>query len=98
MAKEQNKRATADPKNDDDTCFQHVIRVARNHERIKTDPKSIKRKASILRKSVWVERHRFPRTLKELENVYNKKHFNHSYFFVYSPQKERDKASKHSKI
>ena len=46
-----------------------VIRVVRNHERIKTDPKSIKRKASIFRKSVWVERHRFPRTRKELEKV-----------------------------
>ena len=65
----KNKKATTDPKNDDDNCFQHVIRVVRNHERIKTDPKSIKRKAFIFRKSVWVERHRFPRTRKELEKV-----------------------------
>ena len=37
----KNKRATINPKNNDDKCFQYAITMALNHEQIKKDPKGI---------------------------------------------------------
>ena len=34
----KNKKATINPKNNDDNCFQYVITVALNHGQIKKDP------------------------------------------------------------
>ena len=37
----KNKKATINPKNNDDKCFQYAIIVALNHEQIKKDPQRI---------------------------------------------------------
>ena len=39
MAK--NKKATINPKNNDDNCFQYALNVALNYEKIKKDPHRI---------------------------------------------------------
>ena len=40
----QNKKATKNPKNNDDQCFQYAITVALNHEKIRKDPQKIAKK------------------------------------------------------
>ena len=37
----KNKKATINPKNNDDKCFQYALTVALNHEQIKKDPQRI---------------------------------------------------------
>ena len=37
----QNKKATINPKNNDDKCFQYALTVPLNHEQIKKDPQRI---------------------------------------------------------
>ena len=37
----ENKRATINPKHDDDNCFQYVITVALNHQNIENHPERI---------------------------------------------------------
>ena len=37
----KNKKATINPKNSDDKCFQYALTVALNHEQIKSDPERI---------------------------------------------------------
>ena len=37
----KNKKATIDPKNNDDKCFQYALTVTLNHEQIKKDPQRI---------------------------------------------------------
>ena len=37
----KNKRATINPKNDHDNCFQYVVTVALNHENIEIHPERI---------------------------------------------------------
>ena len=34
----KNKKATINPKNNDNRCFQYALNVALNHEQIKKDP------------------------------------------------------------
>ena len=36
-----NKKATTNPKNNDEKCFQYAIKVALNHEQIKSHPERI---------------------------------------------------------
>ena len=38
----KNKKATINPKNNDDRCFQYALTVALNYEQIKKDPQNIK--------------------------------------------------------
>ena len=38
----KNKKATINPKNNDDKCFQYALTVALNFEKIKKDPQTIK--------------------------------------------------------
>ena len=38
----KSKKATINPKNDDDKCFQYALAVALNHEQIKNHPERIK--------------------------------------------------------
>ena len=37
----KNKKATINPKNKDDKCFQYALTVALNHEQIKNHPERI---------------------------------------------------------
>ena len=37
----KNKKATIDPKNNDDKCFQYAVTVALNHKKIKIHPERI---------------------------------------------------------
>ena len=37
----KNKKATINPKNNDDKCFQYALTVALNHEQIKNNPERI---------------------------------------------------------
>ena len=37
----KNKKATINPKNNDDKCFQYTLTVVLNHEKIKKDPQRI---------------------------------------------------------
>ena len=37
----ENKKATINPKNNDDKCFQYALTVALNYEQIKKDPQKI---------------------------------------------------------
>ena len=37
----KNKKATINPKNNDDKCFQYALTVALNHEPIEKDPQRI---------------------------------------------------------
>ena len=37
----KNKKATKNPKNNDDKCFQYAITVALNHEQTKIDPQRV---------------------------------------------------------
>ena len=37
----KNKKATINPKNNDDKCFQYALTVALNYEKIKKDPQRI---------------------------------------------------------
>ena len=37
----ENKKATINPKNNDENCFQYALTVALNHEQIKNDPQRI---------------------------------------------------------
>ena len=37
----KNKKATVNPKNDDDNCFQYALTVALNYQKIKKDPQRI---------------------------------------------------------
>ena len=37
----ENKKATINPKNNDDKCFQYAVAVALNHEQIKSHPEII---------------------------------------------------------
>ena len=37
----KNKKATINPKNNDENCFQYALTVALNHEQIKNDPQRI---------------------------------------------------------
>ena len=38
MKRKKEKRATTNPKNTDDTCFQYAVAVALNYEEIKSHP------------------------------------------------------------
>ena len=51
-----NKKATINPKNNDDKCFRYVITVALNHEQIKKDPQRITKIKPFIDQYNWKER------------------------------------------
>ena len=63
----KNKKATINPKNNDDNCFQYALTVALNHQNIENILKEY-RKLNLLLISK-LERNRFSITLKRLEKV-----------------------------
>ena len=53
MAK--NKKATINPKNNDDKCFQYALTVALNYEKIKKDPQRISKIKPFIDQYNWKE-------------------------------------------
>ena len=51
----KNKRATVNPKNNDDKCFQYALTVALNYEQIKDHPERISKNKPFIDKYNWKE-------------------------------------------
>ena len=51
----ENKKATINPKNDDDNCFQYVLTVALNHKQIKSHPERILKIKPFIDQYNWKE-------------------------------------------
>ena len=51
----KNKKATINPKNKDDKCFQYALTVTLNYEKIKTDPQRISRIKPFIDQYNWKE-------------------------------------------
>ena len=49
----KNKKATINPENSDDQCFQYVVTVALNYEKIKKDPQRISKMKPFINKYNW---------------------------------------------
>ena len=51
----KNKKATINPKNNDDKCFHYALTVALNHEQIKKDPQKITKIKPFINQYSWKE-------------------------------------------
>ena len=51
----KNKKATINPKNNDDKCFQYALTVALNHEQIKNNPERISKIKPFIDQYNWKE-------------------------------------------
>ena len=51
----QNKKATINPKNNDDQCFQYAITVALNHEKNRKDPQKVTKIKPFIDQYNWKE-------------------------------------------
>ena len=51
----KNKKATINPKNEDDKCFQYALTVALNHEQIKNNPERISKIKPFIDQYDWKE-------------------------------------------
>ena len=51
----KNKKATINPKNNDDKCFQYVLTVALNYEQIKSHPERISKIKPFIDQYNWKE-------------------------------------------
>ena len=51
----KNKKATINPKNNDDKCFQYALTVAINYEKIKKDPQRISKIKPFINQYNWKE-------------------------------------------
>ena len=60
----KNKKATINPKNEDDKCFQYALTVALNHERIKNNPERMSKIKPFIDQYDWKEID-FPSTGKD---------------------------------
>ena len=60
----KNKKATINPKNEDDKCFQYALTVALNHEQIKNNPERISKIKPFIDQYDWKEIE-FPSTGKD---------------------------------
>ena len=49
----KNKKATINPKNNDDKCFQYALTVALNYEQIKKDPQRISKIKPFINQYNW---------------------------------------------
>ena len=50
----KNKKATINPKNNDNRCFQYALNVALNHEQIKKDPQRTSKIKPFIDQYNWV--------------------------------------------
>ena len=51
----KNKKATINPKNNDNNCFQYTLTVALNHKQIKNHPKRISNPKPLINQYNWKE-------------------------------------------
>ena len=51
----KNKRASVNPKNNDDTCFQYAVTAALSHEQIKKNPQTISKTKAFIDQYNWKE-------------------------------------------
>ena len=51
----KNKKATINPKNNDEKCFQYALTVALNYEQIKKDPQRISKIKPFIEQYDWKE-------------------------------------------
>ena len=51
----KNKKATINPKNNDDKCFQYALTIALNHEQIKKDSQRITKIKPFINQHNWKE-------------------------------------------
>ena len=51
----KNKKATINPKNNDDNCFQYALTVALNHQNIKKNPSRISKIKPFIDQYNWKE-------------------------------------------
>ena len=60
----KNKKATINPKNNDDNCFQYALIIVLNHKQIKSHPERISKIKPFINQYNWKEIH-FPSHSKE---------------------------------
>ena len=60
----KNKKATINPKNSDNNCFQHALTVAFNHQNIEKNPQIISKIKSFIDQYNWKEK-KFPSHSKD---------------------------------
>ena len=60
----KNKKATINPKNSDNNCFQHALTVAFNHQNIEKNPQIISKIKSFIDQYNWKEKE-FPSHSKD---------------------------------
>ena len=63
----KNKKATMNPKNNDDKCFQYALTVASNQEQIESHPERISKFKPFINRYDWKEIN-FPSHKKDWEN------------------------------
>ena len=51
----KNKKATINPKNNDDKCFQYALTAARNYEQIKNNPEKVSKNKPFIDQYNWKE-------------------------------------------
>ena len=70
----KNKKATINPKNSDDKCFQYVLTVALSYEKIKKDPQRTSRIKPFINQYNWndIDIPSHSRDWKKIESNYNK--------------------------
>ena len=56
----KNKKATINPKNNDDTCFQYAIPVALNIEQTKSHPERVSNTKPFIDHYNWIKEVGFP--------------------------------------
>ena len=64
----KNKKATVNPKNNDDNCFQYALTVVLNHQNIEKNPQRLSKIKFFIDQYNWKERD-FPSHSKRLEKV-----------------------------
>ena len=64
----KNKKATVNPKNSDDNCFQYALTVVLNHQNIEKNPQRLSKIKFFIDQYNWKERN-FPSHSKRLEKV-----------------------------
>ena len=52
---QRNKKATINPKNNDNNCFQYALTVALNYQNVKKDPKRISKIKPFINQYNWKE-------------------------------------------
>ena len=64
-------KATINPRNNDDKCFQNAVTVASNYEKYRKDPQRIAKTKPIIKQYKWKEM-KFSCRNKRLEKAWNK--------------------------